>query len=122
MFISLKRVYVPATDDDGFRVLVDRLWPRGVSKEKAHLDLWDRDAAPSDELRKWFNHEPSKYEEFRRRYRAELAESGAAAALLEQLKGHDHVTLVYGARDEVHNQAVVLGELLREFSGSTGRG
>lgn len=115
MNIELKRVYEPAATGDGFRVLVDRIWPRGVSKEKAHLDLWDRDVAPSDELRKWFNHEPSRYEEFRRRYREELAGSGAAQRLLEQLEGQAKVTVVYGAHDEIHNQAVVLTELLKEL-------
>ncbi|MBK7821150.1 MAG: DUF488 domain-containing protein [Tessaracoccus sp.] len=108
MNIQIKRVYEPASDDDGFRVLVDRLWPRGLSKEEARLDLWDKDAAPSTELRKWFGHIPERFDEFAEKYRAELDASGAATALLAQCAGHDVVTLLYGAHDEVHNQAVVL--------------
>ncbi|MFT3886801.1 MAG: DUF488 domain-containing protein [Arachnia sp.] len=114
MNIQTKRVYEPAAEGDGFRVLVDRLWPRGISKDKAALDLWDKDVAPSAELRTWFNHDPARFPEFRTRYRAELDASGAATALLAQLNGHDRVTLLFGAHDEEHNQAVVLADYLRD--------
>ena len=113
MNVRIKRVYEPAAADDGYRVLVDRLWPRGVSKEKAGLDLWDKDAAPSTELRKWFGHIPERFDEFAERYRAELGASGAAAALRDDIAGHDVVTLLYGAHDAVHNQAVVLAAYLK---------
>lgn len=110
--VQIKRVYEPATDADGFRVLVDRLWPRGVSKERAHLDEWLKDVAPSTELREWFGHDPTKFDEFARRYRAELAGSDALATLRDQCAEHPVVTLVYGARDTVHNEAAVLRDLL----------
>jgi uncharacterized protein YeaO (DUF488 family) len=116
--VRLRRVYEPAAEDDGYRVLVDRLWPRGVSRERARLDEWARDLAPSAELRRWFGHEPSRFEEFRRRYRAELV---AHADELEMLRGRargGRLTLVYGARDTEHNDAVVLAELLQEGSGA----
>jgi len=108
--VRIKRVYAPADDGDGYRVLVDRLWPRGVSKDKAHLDAWMKDIAPSTELRRWFGHDPARWEEFERRYRAELAEperSQLVAALADQA-AHGPLTLVYGARDTLHNEAVVL--------------
>lgn len=105
----IKRVYEPAAEGDGRRVLVDRVWPRGITKEKAVLSDWLKEVAPSTELRKWFGHDPGRFAEFRERYRAEL-EGNAALAELRTLKGV--VTLVYGAHDEEHNQAVVLLELL----------
>ena len=115
MDIQLKRAYDPAESADGFRVLVDRLWPRGISKEKLKLDLWDKDTAPSDELRRWFHHEGGSWEEFERRYREELAANPEALrALREALAGRKRVTLLYGAKDAQHNQAVVLRELLSE--------
>ena len=100
---------------DGTRVLVDRLWPRGVSKTKAHIDLWLRDIAPSTALRKWFGHDPDKWAEFQKKYRAELKEPPAQAALAElrALCRQGDITLVYGAHDEAHNQAVVLQRLLK---------
>lgn len=111
--IRLKRIYDPPSPADGFRVLVDRLWPRGIKKEDAALDLWARDLAPSDVLRKWFHHEVSNWEEFERRYREELArQPGAVADLREQCAGHDVATLLFGAKDETHNQAVVLKDVL----------
>ena len=113
MDVRIKRVYEPASDSDGYRVLVDRIWPRGVSKEEARLGLWDKDVAPSTELRKWFGHIPERFDEFAARYRAELDASGAATALLTQCADHDLITLLYGAHDEVHNQAVVLAAYLR---------
>lgn len=112
--VRLKRAYDPAEPGDGYRVLVDRLWPRGVSKERARLDEWARELAPSTELRTWFGHDPERFAEFRRRYRAELE---AHADELEELRSRARdgtLTLVYAARDSEHNDAVVLGELLRE--------
>lgn len=97
----------------GARVLVDRVWPRGVTKEALKLDLWARDAAPSARLRKWFGHDPAKWEEFRRRYRAEL-DDGADTAELRALLKDGPIVLVYGAKDEAHNQAVVLRDWLRD--------
>jgi len=108
--VRIKRAYEPADDSDGYRVLVDRLWPRGVSKVKARLDTWMKDVAPSTELRRWFGHDPVRWDAFERRYRAELA-APAALRLVEALAGqtaHGPLTLVYGARDTVHNEAVVL--------------
>jgi len=109
---ALKRVYEPASDEDGQRVLVDRLWPRGLTKQKAHLDLWLKDVAPSPDLRKWFHHDESNWDEFRHRYLAEL-DRNAAVAQLRELAGRGRVTLLYGAHDEAHNHAVVLREFLQ---------
>ncbi len=117
MDIQIKRIYEPPSEDDGQRVLVDRLWPRGMSKEKAQLDQWAKELAPSTELRKWSGHDPDKWEEFRERYISELQDkSDEVQAFLDGLEG-DKVTLLYGARDEEHNQAVVLAEYLRSVSG-----
>lgn len=117
MTVRTKRVYEPAEEQDGFRVLVDRLWPRGVSKEAAHVDLWLRDVAPSTDLRRWFHHEERLFDEFAERYRAELDARGDAVAELRDVVGqHPVVTLVYGAKDEEHNQAVVL----RDYLAATG--
>ena len=107
MAVGLKRAYEAPADSDGMRVLVDRLWPRGVSKAAARIDLWLKDVAPSTKLRKWFGHDPEKWPEFQKRYRAELKGS-AALAELHRLARQGHVTLVYGAKDEEHNQAAVL--------------
>ena len=112
MTVALKRAYEAASDSDGTRVLVDRLWPRGVTKAKARIDVWLKDVAPSTQLRKWFGHDPGKCTEFQRRYRAELKGSEALAEL-RKLAREGHVTLVYGAKDEEHNDAVVLAKLLR---------
>lgn len=115
--IKLKRIYEPYSKDDGYRVLVDRLWPRGESKEKAHLDLWLKEIAPSTELRKWFGHDPNKWEEFEKRYKKELE---SKPELFKQLKAllnkHKQVTLLYGARDIEHNDAVVLVKLLEKIT------
>ena len=111
--IRVKRVYEPAKGADGFRVLVDRLWPRGLSKAQAHVDLWLRDVAPSDALRKWFAHDPDKWPEFRRRYHTELKEKTDALRSLHQLaQEHPVITLVYAAADTIRNNAVVLAGLL----------
>ncbi|MDN5794295.1 MAG: DUF488 family protein [Intrasporangium sp.] len=112
--VHIKRVYEDPSPEDGYRVLVDRVWPRGISKERAHVGEWHKEAGPTTELRKWFGHEPEKYEEFRRRYREELDGSAALTHLREIVADHDVVTLVYSAKDEEHNQAGVLAELLEE--------
>jgi uncharacterized protein YeaO (DUF488 family) len=112
MKLQIKRAYDPPDESDGIRILVDRVWPRGITKEKLQADHWLRDIAPSTELRKWFGHDPAKWGEFRRRYEEELAQkSDLLGQIMEQLK-HSQVTLVYGAKDEEHNQAVVLQEVL----------
>ncbi len=110
--IRLKRAYEGASRGDGFRVLVERLWPRGVSKEEAHLDLWLKEVAPSAELRKWFGHDPDRWKEFQRRYRAELKGHKDALKLLKEKDREGTVTLVYAARDEEHNSALVLKKVL----------
>lgn len=112
MEIRTKRIYDAADDRDGYRVLVDRLWPRGISKDKAHVDLWARDVAPTTGLRKWFNHDAAKWDEFRRRYAGELSANAAYDTFTDGLQGHEVVTLLYGARDTEHNNAVVLKEKL----------
>lgn len=113
--IAIKRVYDEPEPQDGTRVLVDRLWPRGISKERAHIDAWLKDLAPSNELRKWFGHEPEKFAEFRRRYEAELRSEEAQAALrqLEDKAKQGPLTLVFAAHDIEHNNAVVLREYLQ---------
>jgi len=112
--VRLKRAYDPAEPGDGYRVLVDRLWPRGVSKERARLDEWARELAPSADLRTWFGHDPERFAEFERRYRTELAAHGEKVDELRRRAREGTLTLVYAARDEEHNDAVVLAELLRE--------
>lgn len=111
--IAVKRVYEAPAAEDGQRVLVDRIWPRGVSKEHAALVLWLKDIAPSDELRKWFGHEPARWVEFQERYGAELDGNDEAVAQLRELLRHGKVTLLYGAHDEAHNNAVALAGYLR---------
>jgi uncharacterized protein YeaO (DUF488 family) len=115
MSIVTKRIYEQPTRADGFRVLVDRLWPRGLSKVVAAIDLWLRDVAPSTELRTWFDHDVARWPEFRDRYRQELAGHGELLDLLLDLeRQHGAVTLLFGARDVDHNEAEVLAEALRE--------
>lgn len=118
MTFRLKRAYEPPAPDDGRRILVDRLWPRGLSKDHAHLDDWMKDIAPSTDLRKWFGHDPAKWEEFRRRYRAELDTQAAALDRLRDLAREGTVTLVYAAHDTAHNDAVVLLEVLTSAAGT----
>jgi uncharacterized protein YeaO (DUF488 family) len=113
MDVRLKRAYEPAGPADGYRVLIDRLWPRGVSKARAALDEWDRELAPSAELRQWFAHEPSRFEEFRRRYIEELRGQRPRLAHLRRRARAGTLTLVYSARDDEHNDAVVLAQILR---------
>ena len=110
--MKIKRAYAPAEAADGYRILVDRLWPRGISKERGKIDLWLKSVAPSNELRKWFGHDPERFAEFDRRYRAELAESGALDELRAVLREHPDATLLFAAHDEAHNNAAVLKELL----------
>jgi uncharacterized protein YeaO (DUF488 family) len=110
--VRLKRVYEPASADDGARVLVERLWPRGVSKAEAALAAWERDVAPSPELRKWYGHDPSRWEEFRARYRAELAGNAPGVERLRALARDGVLTLVFAARDPGHSSAAVLREVL----------
>ena len=112
MNIKLKRVYEPANEADGKRILVERLWPRGLTKEKAQVDLWMKDVAPSTALRKWFDHDPAKWTEFQKRYRAELEDNSEQVAQLTEAIGKRKTTLVYGAKDEEHNAAIVLLEFL----------
>ena len=110
--VRLKRVYESPAPDDGGRVLVDRLWPRGLRKADAAIDAWLKDVAPSHELRRWFGHDPERWAEFRRRYKAELARNAAALDELRAMARRGRLTLIYAARDEAHNQAVVLKEIL----------
>ena len=112
--IQTKRVYEEPAKDDGFRVLVDRLWPRGLTKKRAHVDVWIKEIAPSDALRKWFHHEDRNWAEFVKRYKKELAEKEELLRQLKKLgKEHETVTLLFGSKDEKQNQAVVIAELLK---------
>jgi uncharacterized protein YeaO (DUF488 family) len=112
--IALKRAYEPASTGDGLRILVERLWPRGVSKQKAHIDLWLKDVAPSTDLRKWYGHDPARWPLFRKRYWAELKGKGDLLALLRLVTEAKVVTFVYAASDEERNSAVALKELLEQ--------
>jgi uncharacterized protein YeaO (DUF488 family) len=111
--VRLKRAYDPAASTDGYRVLIDRLWPRGVSRKRAKLDEWERELPPSTELRKWFGHEPSRFQEFRRRYMGELGDQRSRLTELRRRAREGTLTLVYSAHDTEHNDAVVLAEVLR---------
>jgi uncharacterized protein YeaO (DUF488 family) len=113
MDLQVKRAYEPATADDGWRVLVDRMWPRGLSRAGIQIDDWQRDLAPSQELRRWFAHKPERFPEFRRRYLAELKRRQPLIAQLRKRARNGRITLVYAAHDTEHNQAVVLAELVR---------
>lgn len=110
--MKIKRVYEKPEREDGKRILVDRLWPRGLTKEKASIDLWLKDIAPSTELRKWFNHDPAKWKEFQKRYQLELENNKEQVSILNELFKKGAVTLVYGAKDQEHNEALVLKEWL----------
>jgi uncharacterized protein YeaO (DUF488 family) len=111
---QMKRVYEKPSRTDGLRILVDRLWPRGLTKEKAAVKLWLKDVAPSSELRKWFGHDPAKWKQFQTRYRKELRQKKDAINMLRQKNKDRTVTLLYGARDEEHNEAIVLKKVLEE--------
>jgi uncharacterized protein YeaO (DUF488 family) len=115
--VHVKRIYDEPGPDDGYRVLIDHVWPRGVSRERAKLDEWARERAPSDDLRRWFAHDPGRFEEFRSRYRDELAHRRAALLELARRASNGPVTILYAARDQQHNNAVALAEVLRD-SGS----
>jgi uncharacterized protein YeaO (DUF488 family) len=115
MKLTVERIYTKPADLNGYRILVDRLWPRGISKINAHLDWWAKQVGPSNELRKWFGHDPAKFAEFKQRYLAELADNPAFAELKDKVSvilQKQNVILLYGAKDEQHNQAVILKELL----------
>jgi uncharacterized protein YeaO (DUF488 family) len=112
--IQIKRIYEPYAQSDGYRVLIDRVWPRGVSRERAHVDEWARELAPSSELRRWFGHDPERFEAFRRRYRHELTAHSELLADLRRRARRHRVTLVYASSDVEHNNAVVFRELLRK--------
>jgi len=117
--IKIKRAYQSVEKEDGFRVLVDRMWPRGLSKEKAKIDLWLKDIAPSNDLRKWFAHDPKKWEEFQKRYKEELQTKNE---LIVKIKGLENdketITLIYSAKDDKHNNALVLMDLIQNLPDS----
>ena len=112
--VDIKRVYEQAADEDGIRVLVDRLWPRGVSKERAALSGWLKDVAPSPDLRRWWHHDPDRFEDFARRYRTELDDNPALGDLLSIVREHDRTTLVYAAKDPAVNHALILRDYIRQ--------
>lgn len=118
MVIAVKRAYQPAAADDGYRILVDRLWPRGLTKEKVAADLWLKEAGPSTELRQWFDHDPAKWLAFQAKYKEELKDNPAFQELLEDCKKHEKVTLIYAAKDEIHNEAQVLAALIKQSMGN----
>src|SRR5258708_10206080 len=116
--VRVKRIYAKTEKGDGWRVLVDRVWPRGMTKEAAKADVWMKDVAPSDALRKWFGHEPEKWAAFQKKYRAELVNKKAMITELKKMeKEHGMLTLLYGATDEEHNQALLLAEFLNRHCG-----
>ena len=112
--VDIKRVYEQAADEDGVRILVDRLWPRGVSKERAALSGWLKDVAPSPDLRRWWHHDPDRFEDFARRYRTELDDNPALEDLLSIVREHDRTTLVYAAKDPAVNHAQILRDYIRQ--------
>lgn len=111
--INIKRIYEAPSNTDGYRVLVDRLWPRGIKKEDADINVWLKEVGPSTELRKWFNHKDDKWAEFSKKYKAELKNNPAFKELKQIVQEHKTVTLLYGAKNEIHNQAVVLQSVLK---------
>jgi len=113
--IAVKRIYDTKDEEDGFRILVDRLWPRGVKRSEAHIDLWLKEAGPSTDLRKWFDHEAANWEEFKSDYTFELRKGKALPELLECLKSHKKVTLLYAARDQEYNNGVALKQFLTRY-------
>jgi uncharacterized protein YeaO (DUF488 family) len=119
--VRVKRAYDPASPGDGYRVLIDRLWPRGVSRERAQLDAWEKDLAPSTSLRKWFEHDPARFDEFRRRYIEELRPRRTQIAALRRRARAGTLTLVHSARDADHSDATVLAEIVRRGLPSHGR-
>ena len=113
--IKTKRVYEDSSDEDGFRILTERLWPRGVSKERANLDRWMKGIAPSHDLRKWFDHDPDKWEEFKEKYRRELFDSEHVEELLDIIKENETIKFVYASKDEEYNSTVLLKEFLEDL-------
>lgn len=114
--IKIKRAYESSSEDDGFRILVDRIWPRGVSKEKANLDTWMKEIAPSNDLRKWFSHDPKKWKEFENKYKEELKDKNKLINEIKEIeKDKGKVTLIYSAKDKEHNNAVVLEHILTKL-------
>lgn len=114
--IRLRRAYEPPAEDDGYRILIDRIWPRGVTRDELRIDEWARELAPSTELRKWYGHEPAKFEEFRRRYTEELAAHADALERLRARAAAGRLTIVFGARDIEHSNAAVLARVLRDLA------
>jgi len=114
--IKIKRIYEPAAKSDGYRVLVDRLWPRGIKKEDIHIDVWMKEIAPSTELRKWIHQDPDKWEQFITKYKAELKGSAALQEFLAVLQKHKTVTLLYAAKDEQRNHALVLEQFINKHA------
>jgi uncharacterized protein YeaO (DUF488 family) len=114
MPVKIKRIYEPHSKDDGYRLLIDRLWPRGIKKENSHIDKWLKEIAPSTELRKEFNHMVDKWEQFKAAYHTELKNSPAVGELLEDVKKHKTVTLLFAAKDEEHNHALVLQDFIKK--------
>jgi uncharacterized protein YeaO (DUF488 family) len=114
MKTKIKRVYEKPAKEDGFRILADRLWPRGLTKEKASVDLWLKEIAPTTELRKWFSHDPEKWNEFKKKYVAELKKNEETVSILKEKIKEGTVTILYGARDQVHNEALVILDFLDE--------
>ncbi len=112
--MKTKRIYEPAEKEDGCRIFIDRLWPRGVSKENARIDLWLRDIAPSDELRKWFGHDPEKWEEFKKKYAKELQGKQSLIEEIRNMEKKGAVTLIYSAKDTEHNNAVALKAIMEK--------
>lgn len=113
--VKIKRIYDPFLASDGYRILIDRLWPRGVKKEEAHIDKWLKDIAPSTELRKEFNHQPKKWQQFILAYHKELEGSAVIDELATEIKNHSNVTLLFAAKDTEHNHALVLQEFIEEY-------
>jgi uncharacterized protein YeaO (DUF488 family) len=114
MIIHIKRIYEPSSKADGYRILVDRLWPRGMKKEDAHIDKWLKEVAPSTDLRKWFHHEPDKWPQFIAAYHKELKTSVALEELLHDIDEHQTVTFLFAAKDEAHNHALVLQQFIKD--------
>jgi len=118
MVINVKRIYEPYSERDGYRILVDRLWPRGMKKEDAHIDKWLKEIAPSTELRKWYDHDPVKWDQFQRKYYAELNASAALDELFADLHQHKIVTFLFSSREEKINHAIVLKQFVLDHSPS----
>lgn len=114
MTVKIKRIYEPCSENDGYRILVDRLWPRGIKKEDTRINKWLKEIAPSTELRKWFNHEPDKWEQFRRKYHAELNKSAALNELFTCIEEHKMVTLLFASKEEKYNHAIVLQQFIND--------